>query len=330
MSTPPTFHGYDAEDINDFFGLLESYFGIKKVNQEVDKNLLLEGQLRGATRIWFEDQPWSNWNNTANVPGTAAPDDAVAASYANRKLCLTQRYNTDQRKLQNSMRLQTMTMGPKESPNDYYTRLCVAAKRAGIDNDGILQSLFLHGLSHDLLARIQERGESNGSRQREIAQNAWMAQAHLPEPIYDNPYVPRDSLLQSVSTSILPARSSGQTDTRVTPNQAIATDGTKEANKMEKKVDDLVKSFAELKVHLAQNQPAPNRMAYNPQNRPENRQRLTSYNRPPNLNCYNCGKSGHISRYCRAPPINQQRRQPPPQMEARYADFYDEEEHLNL
>ena len=109
----PRFCGFDAEDIHVFLERLEAYFAIKGITDDTRQLAILKSQVQDALDVKFD---------------SALPAD----TYLQKKKQLIQVFDSPHKRLQARIMIKNLTLNPNESPNDFYRRLLIAAKR--LDN----------------------------------------------------------------------------------------------------------------------------------------------------------------------------------------------------
>ena len=103
-------------------------------------------------------------------------DSALPAdTYLQKKKQLIQVFDSPHKRLQARIMIKNLTLNPNESPNDFYRRLLIAAKRLDNLSEHEIQSIWFHGVSIQYGSDMIRMGATKFEEQLQITQNIWLA-----------------------------------------------------------------------------------------------------------------------------------------------------------
>lgn len=180
------FYGFEGEDFRHFRSLLDSFFAIHGITQDLRKVVILKAQLRRAASVFFASDIKSK-----NL-------DADKITYQEAIDLLQNRYLSKDLLDEYEYAFQAMKQSTKESPQMFLSRLHEAADLADIKDDKLIFSRFRAGLLPIIITFCKEQASSSHVDWVKNSNAWWSAHATKTIHLIDNPFASTGSYFNGI------------------------------------------------------------------------------------------------------------------------------------
>ncbi|KAI7869427.1 uncharacterized protein EV154DRAFT_571145 [Mucor mucedo] len=188
------FYGFEGEDFRYFRSVLETFFSLTGITQDLRRVNVLRTQLRRSAGVFFDKYLEKHDLTVGKI------------SYKEAIQLLQEHYITEQIIQNYELAFNEMQQSPGESPQVFLSRLYEAADLADIQEEKLIHSRFRAGLLPALKTFCREQSASSFDQWVKHADGWWNAHAPTSINLVENPFVSTPNY--SYSTGILQSNKS--------------------------------------------------------------------------------------------------------------------------